>query len=181
MSLSTQKSSVTTSIQICRQPSAIGDLRLAFSQKGLLALLLPGQDPDILRSTLRRRFLCFELREQDEVETRILDAQKAIEHSLQGRPFVMPRLDLELRDFTRQVLDAICRIQPGQTRSYGDIARDIGNPRASRAVGQACHSNPVPLLIPCHRVIGSRGRLGGFAGGLPMKQKLLRREAALLV
>ncbi len=71
----------------------------------------------------------------------------------------------------------------GQTISYGELARRIGNPRASRAVGLANGSNPIPIVIPCHRVIGSNGKLTGYGGGLPLKEKLLaleRRQLRLL-
>ena len=70
------------------------------------------------------------------------------------------------------------RIPRGQTRSYGWVAQRIGKPRAVRAVGAACGANPVPVIIPCHRVIASDGSLGGFGGGLPMKRRLLALEKA---
>jgi len=80
--------------------------------------------------------------------------------------------------FRRRVLDALLTIPYGQTRSYGEIARQIGSPKASRAVGAANGANPIPIIIPCHRVIGSNGALTGFGGGLDTKQFLLRHEAA---
>jgi methylated-DNA-[protein]-cysteine S-methyltransferase len=74
------------------------------------------------------------------------------------------------------VLAAISKIPFGETRSYGWVARAIGKPGAARAVGQALHTNPVPIIIPCHRIVASDGSLGGYGGGLPMKIKLLRLE-----
>ena len=74
------------------------------------------------------------------------------------------------------MLDALQRIPYGETRSYGEIARAIGRPRASRAVGAANGSNPLPIVIPCHRVIGSGGALTGFGGRLPAKRYLLDLE-----
>jgi O-6-methylguanine DNA methyltransferase len=87
-----------------------------------------------------------------------------------------------LTDFQKQVLQAACEIPRGTLVSYADIARKIENPRAVRAVGQALGRNPIPILIPCHRVIASDGGLGGYSGGggLETKRKLLILEGALL-
>jgi methylated-DNA-[protein]-cysteine S-methyltransferase len=81
-----------------------------------------------------------------------------------------------LPDFTRQVLQATRRIPYGKLRTYGDIAREIGRPKAARAVGQALKRNPIPLLIPCHRVVGVKGSLGGFSAGIKWKKGLLALE-----
>jgi O-6-methylguanine DNA methyltransferase len=81
-------------------------------------------------------------------------------------------------DFQRRVWRALQKIPRGQTRSYGWVARKIGRPKAARAVGTACGANPVPIIIPCHRVIASDGSLGGFGGGLPLKRRLLALEKA---
>lgn len=80
--------------------------------------------------------------------------------------------------FQRQVLDALQRIPYGETRSYADIAEELGNPRAVRAVGAANARNPLPIVIPCHRVIGKNGSLTGFGGGLDTKRHLLALEQA---
>lgn len=91
--------------------------------------------------------------------------------------FALP-LDLrEATDFQRAVWKAAAKIPYGETRSYGWIAKKIGRPKAARAVGQALGDNPVPIIVACHRVIGSSGGLGGFSGGLPMKRYLLGLEA----
>ena len=79
--------------------------------------------------------------------------------------------------FQRAVWQALQRIPFGQTRTYGDIARDIGNPNAVRAVGAAIGQNPHSIIVPCHRVLGANGALTGFAGGLDRKQYLLAHEA----
>ena len=79
-------------------------------------------------------------------------------------------------DFHKSVWDALLDIPYGETRTYGQIAAQIGNPNASRAVGLANNRNPIPVLIPCHRVIGSDGKLVGYAGGLDMKRRLLKIE-----
>jgi len=71
------------------------------------------------------------------------------------------------------------KIAPGQTKSYAQVARTIGRPGAVRAVGQACGANPIPVVIPCHRVLAAGGKLGGFSGGLDWKRKLLLREGVI--
>ncbi len=85
--------------------------------------------------------------------------------------------------FQQKAWGELCRIPYGETISYGELAKRIGNPNASRAVGLANGSNPIPIIIPCHRVIGSNGKLTGYGGGLPIKEKLLaleRRQLPLL-
>ena len=79
--------------------------------------------------------------------------------------------------FQEDVWAALQRIPFGETRSYGEIAREIGSSKGARAVGMACNRNPILLMIPCHRVVGSTGKLVGFACGLPMKEKLLHLES----
>ncbi len=80
-------------------------------------------------------------------------------------------------EFQRAVWAALAAIPAGETRSYGDIARAVGRPKASRAVGAANHKNPLPIVIPCHRVIGTNGAMVGYGGGLKLKEKLLKLEA----
>ena len=79
-------------------------------------------------------------------------------------------------DFQQSVWSELCKIPYGDTISYGELARRVGNPNASRAVGLANGSNPIPIIIPCHRVIGSNGKLTGYGGGLDIKEKLLALE-----
>ena len=83
-------------------------------------------------------------------------------------------------DFQLKVWNKLCDIPYGETISYQELASRIGNPQASRAVGLANGSNPIPIVIPCHRVIGSNGKLTGYGGGLPIKQKLLALERGQL-
>lgn len=80
-------------------------------------------------------------------------------------------------DFQLRVWQALLRIPYGETRSYGELAAMVGNPKACRAVGGANHRNPLPILIPCHRVVGAKGSLTGYAGGLAVKEFLLKLEA----
>jgi len=96
-----------------------------------------------------------------------------------GRPerFTVP-LDLRAGTaFQQAVWLTLRKIPRGETRSYAWVARKIGKPKAARAVGTACGANPVPIIVPCHRVVASDGSLGGFGGGLPLKRRLLALES----
>jgi len=81
--------------------------------------------------------------------------------------------------FQHAVWKELQKIPKGEVRTYADVARRIKNPKAVRAVGTACGANPIPILVPCHRVVGSNGGLGGFGGGLPLKEFMLKAEGAL--
>jgi methylated-DNA-[protein]-cysteine S-methyltransferase len=94
-----------------------------------------------------------------------------------GQAFSVP-LDAEGTDFQRAVWQVLRMIAPGALSTYGEVARRVGRPRAVRAVGAAIGRNPLSIVVPCHRVVGSSGNLTGYAGGLPRKQELLAREAA---
>lgn len=78
--------------------------------------------------------------------------------------------------FQKKVWNALCEIPYGETRTYGEIAKAVGNPKACRAVGMANHNNPMTIVVPCHRVIGANGKLTGYGGGLDMKEYLLELE-----
>lgn len=107
---------------------------------------------------------------------------RAVRCALKGEPIAeFPPLDVSSgTEFQQRVWEELCRIAPGQTRSYGEIARWVGRPAAARAVGQACGANPIPLLIPCHRVLAANRRIGGFSGGLNWKRRLLAGEGVIL-
>lgn len=102
----------------------------------------------------------------------------ALKLALSGRkPRILPPVDLsDGTAFQQSVWRALLKIPRGETRSYGELARSLKNPRASRAVGGACGANPIPVLIPCHRVLAANRKLGGYSGGLDWKKKLLWRE-----
>ena len=92
----------------------------------------------------------------------------------------LPPLPLDFRigtPFQRQVWQALCQIPFGETRTYLEIAREVNRPEGARAVGQACGRNPLPMIVPCHRVLRSGGQLGGYTGGLAIKEFLLQLEA----
>jgi O-6-methylguanine DNA methyltransferase len=105
-------------------------------------------------------------------------ATTALKNVLTGRePKSFPPLDLSGgTPFQQNVWRALRKISRGKTRSYGEIARQIGKPRAVRAVGGACGANPIPIFIPCHRVLAANGKSGGFSAGLNWKRKLLAHE-----
>jgi methylated-DNA-[protein]-cysteine S-methyltransferase len=107
--------------------------------------------------------------------------ETALKNILAGRkPKKLPPLDLAGTEFQKSVWNALRNISPGKTKSYGEIARAIGKPKAVRAVGGACGANPIPVLIPCHRVLAANKKLGGFSGGLDWKRSLLKREGIVL-
>lgn len=108
---------------------------------------------------------------------------KALENALGGRPIKeFPPLDLSRgTHFQQRVWHVLKSIGCGKTLSYGEVADEIGNRKAVRAVGRACGANPIPILIPCHRVLASNQKIGGFSGGLDWKRKLLAREGVLLL
>ena len=103
---------------------------------------------------------------------------RALNQVLAGKtPKTLPPLDLTSgTEFQRRVWSALQKISAGRTRSYSEVAATIGKPKAARAVGSACGANPIPVLIPCHRVLAANKKLGGFSGGLDRKRALLARE-----
>ena len=108
------------------------------------------------------------------------DVRRALERYFAGR-----RLDFDLEvdlsglpDFHRRVLDETAKIPAGRVLTYTEVARRAGSPRASRAAGNALHNNPVAIVVPCHRVLRADGTLGGYGGGLPIKEWLLEHEGA---
>jgi methylated-DNA-[protein]-cysteine S-methyltransferase len=113
-----------------------------------------------------------------EAPGRLDEVRRQLDLYFDGRlhEFDLP-LDWQLsKGFRRRALRAIDRIPYGRTRSYTQIARSAGNERAVRAAGTACGANPIPIVVPCHRVLRSGGALGGYGGGLPMKEALLEME-----
>jgi methylated-DNA-[protein]-cysteine S-methyltransferase len=157
--------------------SPFGTLLLAKTRRGLVRVGLPNQDAEELLVDL-----------SDRVSPRVLEAPKELDEVrreldlyFEGKldHFDLP-LDWRLSGgFRQRVLRAINRIPYGQTRNYTEMARRAGNERAVRAAGSACGSNPIPLVVPCHRVLRTSGALGGYGGGLPMKQGLLELEGVL--
>jgi O-6-methylguanine DNA methyltransferase len=104
--------------------------------------------------------------------------RQALDDVLAGRrPKMLPPLDWAGRTaFQREVWQSLMRIGPGETKTYAQVAAEIGKPLATRATGGACGANPIPMLVPCHRVVAAHGGLGGFSAGLDWKRRLLARE-----
>jgi len=150
--------------------SPIGRLRVSCTQKGLLRL-------DIGRGSPRDR--ATQRLEWVESAAKTAPVVRELEEYFSGRrhEFTVP-LDLRGTPFQLRVWKALARIPYGKTRSYGDIARQVGRPLAFRAVGQANHRNPIAIIVPCHRVVAADGTLGGYGGGLNMKRFLLNLEGA---
>ncbi|OWK30187.1 methylated-DNA--[protein]-cysteine S-methyltransferase [Sphingomonas dokdonensis] len=149
-------------------PSPTGDLTLIASDAGLVAILWDDDAAAQVRYAPRRA---------DTHHLVIAATVRQLEEYFAGTrtAFDLP-LDPVGTYFQRDVWRALLTIPYGETRSYADIARAIGRPTATRAVGAANGRNPLPIVTPCHRVIGSNGTLTGFAGGLPNKQLLLALE-----
>jgi methylated-DNA-[protein]-cysteine S-methyltransferase len=159
------------------EESPFGTLLLAVTPRGLVRLGLPNQDADELLEELAVRISPRVL----EAPARLDAARRQLDRYFQGEltEFDIP-LDWRLTGgFRAKVQHAIAEIPYGQTRSYTDMARRAGNERAVRAAGTACGANPLPIVVPCHRVLRSGGGLGGYGGGLPMKEALLELEGAL--
>lgn len=93
-----------------------------------------------------------------------------------GEPSELPPLDIKGTAFQKNVWNVMRKLPVGKTKSYGEVAKAVGKPKASRAVGSACGANPLPVLVPCHRVLAAHGKIGGFGSGLHWKRTLLFRE-----
>ena len=156
--------------------SPFGPLLLANTPRGLVKVSFPIFDADETLADLAARVSPRML----EAPARLDEVRRQLDLYFEGRlrEFDLP-LDWQLsKDFRRRALRAINRIPYGKTRSYTEIARSAGNERAVRAAGTACGSNPIPIVVPCHRVLRSGGGLGGYGCGLPMKEALLELEGA---
>ena len=150
--------------------SPVGELTLVASDAGLVAILWENDAPDRVRLGAMTR---------DDEDPILAAAEQQLHAYFAGTltRFTVP-LDFQGTDFQKSVWTALLTIPFGETRSYGEIARQIGRPSASRAVGAANGRNPISIIAPCHRVIGTNGALTGFAGGLEAKAFLLAIESA---
>jgi AraC family transcriptional regulator of adaptative response/methylated-DNA-[protein]-cysteine methyltransferase len=168
---------VALQISYAITPCALGFLLVAATDAGLCAVRL-GDSPAALEGTLRAEFLAARLVRNDADLSAWVGGLLAY---LEGRqPHLDLPLDIQATAFQRQVWEELRRIPYGSTRSYSAVAQAIGRPSATRAVAGACASNPVALVIPCHRVVREDGHLGGYRWGVERKQALLAQEAALL-
>ena len=149
-------------------PSPVGLLTLVATDRGLAAILWENE---------RAGRVNVELEHEERRHPVLLEAEQQLREYFDGRrtSFTL-KLDVAGTDFQRQVWHALLTIPFGETRSYAEIARQIGRPKAVRAVGAANGRNPLSIVAPCHRVIGTNGKLTGFAGGLDTKAFLLALE-----
>ena len=153
--------------------STLGRVLIARSAKGVSAVLL-GDDDDALRTDVARRFPHATL--VDDPQDLAADTTRVIALIDSPHRSVDVRLDLRGSAFQRRVWDALREIPPGVTETYTDIAQRLGMPNAARAVARACATNPVAVLVPCHRVVRRDGDLSGYRWGLERKRALLERE-----
>ena len=160
-------------------PTPLGDIWLAMSENGLVAVEFPSSEP-AFAAYLEKRFRC----RVESGPARGEDAADQLRAYAQGehRAFDIPIDWSVLTPYQRRVLQATAEIPYGETRTYKEIAALLGNPRAARAVGRAEATNPMPIVLPCHRVLGSDHKLHGYGAGEGLKTKdwLLRLEEGLL-
>jgi methylated-DNA-[protein]-cysteine S-methyltransferase len=157
--------------------TAIGALLVGVTDRGVCRITFD-PDPERELESLARRFGSRVLRSSRPVER----VHRELDEYLAGR---RRRFDVEVDlrtqpDFYTRVLAELAQVGYGETTTYGALAARTGNPRAARAVGTAMNRNPVPIVLPCHRVVGANGSLTGYGGGLPRKEQLLRLEGAIL-
>jgi methylated-DNA-[protein]-cysteine S-methyltransferase len=153
-----------------RVHSPVGRLTLVATDEGLAAILWENNRPRRVRLNIES---------EENGHPVLVETERQLDEYFAGRrkQFAL-KLDLSGTAFQRKVWNALLTIPFGETRSYSQIARQIGNPDAARAVGAANGRNPVSIVAPCHRVVGSTGALTGFAGGLKVKAHLLAFEGA---
>ncbi len=162
--------------------TSAGQFVARYSEKGLAELDFPSREAPVAPKRSEGGPVTSKRGEDGRVPAKVRRWHRAtavaLKNVLAGRsPGKFLPLDLSNgTTFQRKVWNALRKIPPGKTKSYGEIARAIGRPGAVRAVGGACGANPIPVLIPCHRVLAANKKLGGFSGGLNRKRELLARE-----
>jgi O-6-methylguanine DNA methyltransferase len=167
---------VVEEIVYARLESQVGIVWVASSPVGLCKISLGSGQPGAFLSWLSKHAGPGEPREEPGAVTAAVSQLREY-FAGSRRVFDLP-LDVRGTTFQRAVWSQVVRIPYGTTATYGDIAQLVGKPKASRAVGGAVGANPLPIVIPCHRVVGAHGALTGFGSGLDMKEALLRLEGA---
>lgn len=153
--------------------SPLGRLLVAGTERGICAVRLGDRDAE-LETGLHAEFPAAEVSKDE----RLCEWARAIVEHLRGRqPHLDLPLDVQATAFQWRVWQELCAIPYGRTRTYAEIAQRIGQPKAVRAVGRACATNPVAVVVPCHRAVRTDGGLGGYRWGLKRKEKLLKKEA----
>ena len=162
-------------IRYASAETGVGRVLIGATERGVCSVKI-GANEGALARALRLEFPGAEVRHDPAGVGRWL--RDVVAH-LEGRePKAGLPLDIRATAFQRRVWEALCRIPRGETKTYAEVAREVGAPNAARAVGRACATNPVAIVIPCHRVVRGSGALGGYAHGLPVKRAILDREAA---
>ena len=165
-------------VAVATMDSPVGELFVAVTPKGLVSIAFEDEHRGEVLERLAR-----------EISPRVLEAASPTDEARREieEYFRSERRRFELRidrrmigEFAWSVLRATSRVGFGELATYGQIAERIERPKAARAVGRALGSNPIPIVIPCHRIVGTGGSLTGYAGGLPRKQTLLRLEGSIL-
>ena len=158
--------------------SQLGRLLVGATKRGVCSVKMGDRDED-LETILRKEYPAAQIERADAAEPGELShwVEALVQHIATGEQSVDLPLDVRVTAFQGRVYQALRAIANGQTRSYGEIAKDIRRPKAVRAVANACADNPVALIVPCHRVIRGNGDLGGYGGGVHRKRALLAREA----
>ncbi len=169
-----KRSKTTEKLYVTSVATRMGTIHLASTQRGVARIALPGENHKTFFTWLVKTFPKAEISTSGRVNEK--PARQLREYFEGKRRKFNFRLDLRTTPFQSQVLRKLRRIPYGKTASYGEIAKKMGRTKASRAVGLACGSNPLPVVIPCHRVIGANGSLTGFGGGLKMKAAMLALE-----
>ncbi len=172
-----RKGGLGAAIDYAIATSPLGKLLVAATPRGICAVFI-GDSEALLQAALQQDFPSATIaRNQGALQARV-DAVLARLEGRKGTALAAPDLPLDIRAtaFQWQVWKALTEIPEGQTRSYGEIAASIGQPTAARAVGRACATNPLSIVVPCHRAVGSSGALTGYRWGVKRKQKLLERE-----
>ena len=152
--------------------SPVGELFVAATDRGLCRI---SYHPDGMEDVLARTFGPRVMRSPlDEI-------RRELDEYFEGtrRDFDLP-LDVRVAPFHADVLEELARVPYGRTDTYGSLAAKVGRPRAARAVGTVMNRNPIPIVLPCHRIVGANGSLTGYAGGLDVKLRLLQLEGAML-
>ncbi|MEE9464789.1 MAG: methylated-DNA--[protein]-cysteine S-methyltransferase [Candidatus Neomarinimicrobiota bacterium] len=157
---------------LCKTP--YGTLTLVKSDRGICFIGLPNTSLESIRTWTRKHFNGEPLRHEPDCCR--AEQRDLLEYFAGNRTEFTWALDHRNTTFAHQVLAELSKVQYGQTATYGELAAKIGRPRAARAVGGAVGANPLPIVIPCHRIVGSNGSLTGYGGGLPLKKTLLALE-----
>lgn len=161
-------------IRVTTAPCSLGQVLVAATERGVSAIEL-GDDADFMLSRFRQRFHQAETVQDDTALQALVRRVVELVDNPKDSGRDLP-LDVRGTAFQQKVWQALRTIPPGQTWTYGELAAAIGKPGAARAVGAACGANPVCVVVPCHRVVGSSGSLTGYAWGTARKKELLRRE-----